>query len=184
MRSFQAVLRATATTRLRRPACSVPLAALLVTLGCASVSGSFHAPRPQGAAPPFIPGSARRAQAGTPPGRASGAEKQRAARGRAPKETRTGLATYIASRFEGRKTASGEIYDGSQLVAAHPVYPMGTRVRVTNLENARAVDVKIIDRSAPGKRPSHPIIDLSRAAAERLDFIRHGKTKVTVEVIE
>lgn len=99
-----------------------------------------------------------------------------------PKEKRTGVASFIAERFEGRKTASGETYDGDQLVAAHPTYPLGTVIRVTNEENGRVVQVKIIDRSAAG--PNRPIIDLSRAAAERLDFTRDGIVNVTTEVIE
>lgn len=97
------------------------------------------------------------------------------------RESRTGLASFIAKKFEGRKTASGQVYDGSLLVAAHPTYPMGTVLRVTRQENGRAVEVKVIDRSAPGA--DGPIVDLSRAAAERLDFIRRGTVTVTTEVM-
>jgi rare lipoprotein A len=100
------------------------------------------------------------------------------------KQTRTGLASFIAKEFEGRKTASGEIYDSSQLVAAHPRYRPGTVVRVTNLENGRVVVVKVIDRSAAGRTRPGPIIDLSRAAAERLDFVEQGKVKVRTEVLQ
>ena len=98
------------------------------------------------------------------------------------KEVRTGPATFIADRFNGRKTASGETYDGSRLVAAHASYPLGTVVRVTNPDNGRAVDVKVIDRSAVGAK--RPIIDLSRAAAEQLDIVKRGTAPVTVEVLE
>jgi rare lipoprotein A len=67
-------------------------------------------------------------------------------------------------------------------VAAHPTYPLGTLVRVTNQANGRAVEVKILDRT--GRRGRHrDAIDLSRAAAERLDFIQQGTAKVTMEVI-
>ena len=100
------------------------------------------------------------------------------------RQTRTGLATFIAKEFEGRKTASGEIYDSSQLVAAHPTYRPGTIVRVTNLENGRVVVVKVIDRTAAGAKRAGPIIDLSRAAAERLDFVQQGKVKVRTEVLQ
>jgi rare lipoprotein A len=100
------------------------------------------------------------------------------------KQTRTGLATFIGKQFEGRKTASGEIYDSSQLVAAHPTYRPGTILRVTNLENGRVVVVKVIDRTAPGARRARPIIDLSRAAAERLEFVEQGKVKVRTEVLQ
>jgi rare lipoprotein A (peptidoglycan hydrolase) len=185
MTSFGTMPRAAAATSSGPPRWwTVRLTALLLTIGSAPAAGAFHAPPLQGARPQFSASSAGRAQAGAPPGRVSGSERQGTLRPSLPKETRTGRATYIARRFEGRKTASGEIYNGNDLVAAHPVYPMGTRVRVTNLENARAVEVTIIDRSARGKGRNHPIIDLSRAAAERLDFIRRGKTNVTVEVIE
>lgn len=68
------------------------------------------------------------------------------------------------------------------LVAAHPTYAMGTVLRVSNPENGRVVEVKVIDRSASGA--DRPIIDLSRAAAERLDFIKAGTIKVTTEVLE
>ena len=67
------------------------------------------------------------------------------------------------------------------MVAAHPTYALGTIVRVTREDNGRSVEVKIVDRSAAGA--NRPIIDLSRAAAERLDFIREGTTTVTIEVI-
>ena len=97
-----------------------------------------------------------------------------------PRET--GLASFIADKFSGRKTASGEPYDNTSLVAAHPSYPMGTLVRVTNRANARTVEVRIIDRSASG--PQRPIIDLSRAAAARLDFLKQGTATVTTEVLQ
>jgi rare lipoprotein A len=92
------------------------------------------------------------------------------------------LASFIGAKLQGQKTASGELYDGAKLVAAHPSYPMGTVVRVTNQDNGRVVQVKVIDRSAAGR--DRPIIDVSRTAAERLDFVRQGTVKVTTEVIE
>ena len=93
----------------------------------------------------------------------------------------TGVASFMADRLDGRKTASGKPYDKDALVAAHPTYPMGTVLRVTNTVNGRVVTVKVIDRSA---RNTRRIIDLSRAAAERLDFIQRGLVKVITEVIE
>lgn len=96
-------------------------------------------------------------------------------------ETRTGPAVYISDAFHGKKTASGDTYDRDQMVAAHPSYPMGTLVRVTNLENGRAVVLRVIDRSAAAKRAESPIIDVSRAAARRLDFERQGRVKVRAE---
>jgi len=101
------------------------------------------------------------------------------------KETRTGLATYYGAALEGRKTASGEIFDKEALVAAHPTYPFGTRVRVTNLTNVRTVDVRITDRGPSEARRRHGvIIDLSQQAATNLGFRKKGKTRVKVDVLE
>jgi rare lipoprotein A len=99
-------------------------------------------------------------------------------------ETRSGPASYISSAFHGKKTASGETYDEGRLVAAHPSYPLGTTVRITNLENGRVVEVRVIDRSASVKNARSPIIDVSRAAAERLGFLQQGSARVRTEVLE
>jgi rare lipoprotein A len=97
----------------------------------------------------------------------------------------TGVASYYADSFQGRKTASGTAFDNRTLVAAHPSLPFGSIVRVTNLQNKRAVVVQIVDRGpAESVRAGGVIIDVSRATAERLDFIRAGRTKVRVEVLK
>lgn len=100
------------------------------------------------------------------------------------KETRSGPASFISKAFHGKKTASGETYDQDLLVAAHPSYPLGTLVRVTNLGNGRVVEVRVIDRSASAKKVTSPIIDISHAAAVRLDFVQQGTAKVRTEVLE
>jgi rare lipoprotein A len=93
-----------------------------------------------------------------------------------------GIATYYARSLDGQITASGIRFDQNAMVAAHPTLPFGTVVRVTNLENGRSVNVRIVDRGpAPGARQSGVIIDLSRAAAESLDFIEAGRSRVRVE---
>lgn len=95
-----------------------------------------------------------------------------------------GFATYYARRFDGRVTASGVRFDTDAMVAAHPSYPFGTVVRVTNLRNGRSVRVRIVDRGpARGPRREGVIIDLSRAAAESLGFIRAGRTRVRLDVL-
>lgn len=99
-------------------------------------------------------------------------------------ETRSGPASYISKAFHGKKTASGETYDQDLLVAAHPSYPLGTLVRVTNLGNGRAVEVRVIDRSASVKNAKSPIIDVSQGAAVRLGFIQEGTAQVRTEVLE
>ncbi len=138
----------------------------------ALLSGSAAcSPAPQASA---APGQAPDATGS--PARAAAAAPARA------EDTRTGLATYIADRLHGRKTASGEPYDKNTLVAAHPTYPVGTVLRVRNEANGRVAEVRIVDRNAQRTRDPQSI-DLSRAAAERLDFIEQGTAKVTVEVV-
>lgn len=80
--------------------------------------------------------------------------------------------------------ASGKRFDMNAMVAAHPSYPLGTLVRVRNLENGRTVQVRILDRG-PTRRyqADGVIIDLSRGAAERLGFLREGRARVRVEVL-
>jgi len=91
-----------------------------------------------------------------------------------------GIASFYGKEFEGRLTASGEIFDASQLTAAHPSLPFGTMVVVTNLHNNKKVTVRINDR---GPFVTARIIDVSRAAAEQLDMIITGTAPVTVESI-
>jgi rare lipoprotein A len=100
-------------------------------------------------------------------------------------ETRVGLASYYGEAFHGKITASGRPFDMNAMVAAHPSYPFGTLLRVTNLANGRSVQVRILDRG-PARRIQEEgvIIDLSRSAAERLGYIRQGRTRIRLEVLE
>lgn len=95
--------------------------------------------------------------------------------------TQTGAASYYGDAFHGRKTASGERFDMWDMTAAHPRLPMGTRVRVTNLANGRAVVVRINDR---GPYHGGRIIDVSYAAARKLGMIDSGTARVRVDVLE
>jgi rare lipoprotein A len=99
-------------------------------------------------------------------------------------EVRQGLASYYGPGFEGKRTASGIPFDKSAMVAAHPTYPFGTVVRVTNLANKRQVVVRVVDRG-PGNRPRKEgvVIDLSSGAAANLGFIRQGRTRVRLDVL-
>jgi rare lipoprotein A len=100
-------------------------------------------------------------------------------------ETRTGLASYYGKEFHGKVMASGKPFDMNAMVAAHPRYPFGTRLRVTNLANGRTVEVRVQDRGpAPPQQKQGVILDVSRGAAERLGFIRQGRTSVRLDVIE
>lgn len=95
-----------------------------------------------------------------------------------------GLASWYGAAFHGRTTASGVPFDRHAMVAAHPTLPFGTRVRVHRLSTGGSVEVEIVDRGpAAGPRRAGVVIDLSEAAAERLGFIREGRTRVRVEVL-
>jgi rare lipoprotein A len=91
-----------------------------------------------------------------------------------------GKATFYAPRLAGHRTANGEIYDPQKLTAAHPVLPFGTKVAVERTDvHLPAVVVRINDRCAAGKK----IIDLSEAAAHRLNMMKIGIVPVHLRVI-
>ncbi|WP_346319889.1 septal ring lytic transglycosylase RlpA family protein [Chitinophaga sp. YIM B06452] len=92
----------------------------------------------------------------------------------------TGIASYYAQKFHGRKTASGEVFDNTAMTAAHNSLPLGTMIKVTNIRNNRWVVVKVTDRLHHANRR---IVDLTQAAAKQLGFIHWGLTKVKVEVV-
>lgn len=99
-------------------------------------------------------------------------------------EVEEGSATFYADMLEGRPTASGRPLRQSEMVAAHRAFPFGTRLRVTNLDNGREVEVEVIDRGPFGTGEATAVIDLSRAAAEALGFVDAGRAQVRVEVVE
>lgn len=89
-----------------------------------------------------------------------------------------GQASWYGPGFHGKKTASGEIFDQGRLTAAHKTLPLGTKAKVTNLENGNSVEVEINDR---GPYVGDRVIDLSRAAAKALGFVESGLTLVRIE---
>ncbi len=95
--------------------------------------------------------------------------------------TQEGTAAYYSNRFQGRRTASGERFDQAKLTTAHKTYPFGTRLKVTNLDNGKVVEVRVNDR---GPRQRSRILDLSRRAADKLGFLRKGLAQVKLEVLE
>ena len=96
----------------------------------------------------------------------------------------TGIASYYSDYFEGRQMSSGEEFSQEKMVAAHPTYPAGTIVQVTNLQNKRSITVRIADRGPHVRIQRRGVIlDLSRLAAEQLGFIRQGITRVRIEVL-
>jgi rare lipoprotein A len=91
-----------------------------------------------------------------------------------------GVASWYSYPSHTRRTATGEWYDPGQLTAAHKTLPLPCLVEVTNLANGRKVRVRVNDR---GPYADGRIIDLSRAAAEKLGFTREGTTRVRVKLI-
>jgi rare lipoprotein A len=99
-------------------------------------------------------------------------------------EVQHGLASYYGKAFHGKVMASGARFDMNAMVAAHPSYPFGTVVRVTNLLNSRSVELEILDRGpTAGPRADGVIIDVSQGAARALGFEAAGRVRVRIEVL-
>lgn len=97
-----------------------------------------------------------------------------------PDYNRVGTASWYGPKFHGKPTANGETFNKRAMTAAHPTLALNSLVRVTNLENGRAVTVRLNDR---GPFIDGRMIDMSEAAAEALDFKRQGTVKVRVQYI-
>lgn len=93
----------------------------------------------------------------------------------------TGIASYYGSKYHGRKTANGEVFDMYGVSAAHKDLPFGTRIEVTNLNNNKKLIVRINDR---GPFVKGRILDLSYGAAKELDMIESGTAPVRIKVLE
>jgi rare lipoprotein A len=91
-----------------------------------------------------------------------------------------GTASFYSNSFHGKKTASGETFSQQKFTAACNVLPLGTWIKVTNLRNGKTVTVKINDRLH--SRMTR-VVDLSRVAADKLNYIKSGLTRVRVEVL-
>jgi rare lipoprotein A len=98
-----------------------------------------------------------------------------------PIHKEVGSASWYGPGLNGKETANGDIFDQSKLTAAHPSLPMGTKAKVTNLENGKKVDVKINDR---GPFVGNRVIDVSKEAAKKLDMEEDGTTQVKIETIK
>ncbi len=99
---------------------------------------------------------------------------------KASKPFQIGPASWYGKLFHGKQTASGETYNMYEMTAAHPDLPLGTRVKVTNLKNDKAVIVRVNDRGplVPGR-----IIDLSYGAAQALGFSEKGVQRVRLDIV-
>jgi rare lipoprotein A len=92
-----------------------------------------------------------------------------------------GLATWYGAKYHGKKTTSGEVYNKNKMTAAHLTLPFGTKVKVTNPVNKKSVIVRINDRGPFGNKDR--IIDLSEAAARKIQVHQNGEANVTVEIL-
>ena len=95
------------------------------------------------------------------------------------KYAKTGVASFYADKFEGRSTASGEKFRQKKMTCAHRTLPFGTVLKVINTLNDKTVTVRVNDR---GPYSKGRIIDLTKAAAKKLDFISSGYTQVRIEI--
>ncbi len=99
---------------------------------------------------------------------------------RGGKQIGSGVASYYADKFVGRRTASGETYRHDALTAAHRTAPFGSKLRVTSLANGKSVTVRVNDR---GPWTKGRIIDLSQSAARKIDLHRSGTARVTLHLL-
>jgi rare lipoprotein A len=93
----------------------------------------------------------------------------------------TGSASYYGARHQGKRTASGERFDQNSMTAAHRNLPFGTRLLITNLGNAKSVEVRVNDR---GPHTRGRLIDVSRKAAEQLGMLGSGVAQVRVQALD
>ncbi|ALR31059.1 hypothetical protein ATE47_11220 [Chryseobacterium sp. IHB B 17019] len=94
---------------------------------------------------------------------------------------KTSYASYYHDKFNGRKTASGEIFDNAKFTAANRTLPFGTNIKVTNLNNGKEVIVKINDR---GPFHASRALDMSKAAFDEIGDISHGTIPVEYEIVD
>jgi rare lipoprotein A len=92
-----------------------------------------------------------------------------------------GQASFYSNKFNGRRTANGETFDQKKFTCACNVLPLGTWIRVTNLRNGKWAIVKVNDRIHPKMKR---VVDLSRAAAQKLGYVSNGLTRVKVEPVD
>jgi rare lipoprotein A len=95
-----------------------------------------------------------------------------------PRISQTGKASFYADKFDGRKTANGEIFSNTKLTAAHKTLPFGTKVKVINLSNGKSVRVRINDR---GPFVAGRMIDLSKKAARKINMVNAGVGNVKIK---
>jgi rare lipoprotein A len=96
-------------------------------------------------------------------------------------DVQKGVAAFYSQKMEGHKTACGGTYVASEMTTAHRTLPCGTKVRITNTRNGKSVEATVNDRGPTSRKC---IVDVSRAVAEELDFVKQGTTTVEVQVLK
>jgi rare lipoprotein A (peptidoglycan hydrolase) len=96
----------------------------------------------------------------------------------------TGIASFYSSNLDGTKTSTGETYRNTKMSAASNHFKLNSWVRVTNLKNNKSIILRINDHMHPRMKAKGRVVDLSRVAAKKLDFIKNGLVKVKVELVE
>ncbi len=102
----------------------------------------------------------------------------------ANKNSIVGIASFYSASFDGTKTATGEIFRNNKMSAASNNFPLNTWVRITNIKNNKSIILRINDRMHPRMKAQGRVVDLSRAAAKKLNFIKSGLVKVKVERVK
>jgi len=143
----------------------IALAGLVLTVPVRTVQADAVLSRPAATAPPAAP-----AISPTPIVEAP----------KKPAKVSRGFASWYGGVFNGRTTASGEVYNMNDFTACHPTLPFGTRVKVENTRNHKWVIVRITDR---GLLYGRRVIDLSYAAAEQIGMMDAGVVPVTIQVL-
>ncbi|HUO87140.1 MAG TPA: septal ring lytic transglycosylase RlpA family protein [Thermoanaerobaculia bacterium] len=159
----------TLMTRARRPTSFAALGAAVAMIATLGLAGDARGRAPEGELPST--------------GRAASQEVFVPGDHQVPSPARTirgGEASYYHDSLAGNSTASGTPYRPGALTAAHRTLPLGSKVRVTDVDSGRSVVVEVNDR---GPFAKDRVIDLSRAAAKRIDMIQRGHTDVRLEVI-
>ena len=142
------------------------LAGMLCTLPTRTVQADAGVPRPAAATSPSVVANAT-------PQMSAPIQKQHS-------KLLRGIASWYGDQFDGKKTASGETFSQDEMTACHPTLPFGSEVRVVNLRNHKSVVVRITDRAGLVKGR---VIDLSHAAAEKLNMTQAGVARVSIEVL-
>jgi len=148
----------------------------------ANASGQASAPAPP--PPPPAPAASNAAPPSEPPRPPAPDHAELEARyaGRPALSVLRGEASYYGAAFAGRKTASGEVFDPDLFTAAHRTLRFGTVLRVKRVDTGAVVYVRVNDRGPYGKK--RRILDLSTAAASRLDMLKRGIAEIRAEVVE